>query len=339
VTSVRSLRWLAAVVALAALATLAAGCGGGRDALTIYSGRTENLIGPLLERFAEESGISIDVRYGDSADLALLIAEEGDQSPADVILSQSPGPVGFLAQRDLLAPLEPETLERVDAGYRSQAGLWVGLSARQRVLVYNSELVEASELPDSVLDLTDPRFAEQVAVAPSNGSFQDFVSVMRQAEGDEATEAWLAGMAENDSVAYANNNAIVEAVGRGEIPMGLVNHYYNYRFLEEDPGLPSRNHVFPGGDIGAALLFTTASVTASSERREDATAFIEFLLSNDAQRYYAEETFEYPLAPGVEPAADLPPLATLELPEYSIEELGAELEGTARMIAESGLDG
>jgi iron(III) transport system substrate-binding protein len=333
------MRWLAAALALSAIAALAAGCGGGRDALTIYSGRTENLIGPLLEQFAEGSGIPIDVRYGDSADLALLIAEEGDRSPADVILSQSPGPVGFLAQRDLLSPLEPTVLDRVDAAYRSAAGLWVGLSGRQRVLVYNSELVAEADLPASVLDLTDPRFAGQVGLAPGNGSFQDFVSVMRQAEGDEATASWLAGMAENGAVTYANNNAIVEAVGRGEIPMGLVNHYYNYRFLAEDPGLPSRNHVFPGGDIGAALLFTTASVTASSERREEAMAFIEFLLSDEAQRYYAEETFEYPLAPGVEPAADLPPLAALELPEYSIEELGAELEGTARMIAESGLEG
>jgi iron(III) transport system substrate-binding protein len=227
----------------------------------------------------------------------------------------------------------------VDAGYRSQAGLWVGLSGRQRVLVFNAELVEEGDLPASVLDLTDPRFEGQVGLAPGNGSFQDFVSVMRQAEGDEATQAWLNGMAENEAVSYANNNAIVEAVGRGEIPMGLVNHYYNYRFLEEDPDLPSRNHVFPGGDIGAALLFTTASVTASSEHREEAMAFIEFLLSDEAQRYYAEETFEYPLASGVEPAAELPPLATLELPEYSIEELGAELEGTARMIAESGLEG
>jgi len=337
-TSALALRSLALAATLALVTGIAAACGGGRDALTIYSGRTENLIGPLLERFSEESGVAIDVRYGDSADLALLIAEEGERSPADVILSQSPGPVGFLAQRDLLAPLEASVLERVDEAYRSPAGLWVGLSARQRVLVYNQELVDETELPDSVLDLADPRFEGQVGVAPSNGSFQDFVSIMRQTQGDEATAAWLAAMAENGSPAYANNNAIVEAVGRGEIPMGLVNHYYTYRFLAEDPTLPIRNYVFADGDIGAALLFTTASVIASSDRREEALAFIEFLLSEEAQRYYAQETFEYPLVAGVQPAADLPPLSSLELPEYSIEELGAELEGTARMIAKSGLE-
>jgi iron(III) transport system substrate-binding protein len=319
-------------------AVAAAGCGGDREALTIYSGRSENLIGPLLERFSEESGVQIDIRYGDSTDLALLLAEEGERTPADVFLSQSPGTVGFLAQRGLLAPLDEETLEAVPSQFESADGLWVGVSARRRVLVYDSEQVAASELPSSVFDLTRSAYRGRVGIAPSNASFQDFVSAMRQVEGDERTAEWLRAMAENDSPTYANNNAIVEAVSRGEIPFGLVNHYYNERFLAEDPDLPSRNHVFPDGDLGAIPLVTTVSALTGSDHADDAARFIRFLLEPEAQRFYSEETFEYPLAAGVAPPAGLEPLDEDARISYDIEQLGAELESTARMIADSGLE-
>jgi iron(III) transport system substrate-binding protein len=187
--------------------------------------------------------------------------------------------------------------------------------------------------------VTGEPYAGEVALAPSNASFQDFVSVMRQVEGDERARAWLEAMAESDAPTYANNNAIVEAVGRGEVPMGLVNHYYNERFLAEDPGLPSRNYVFPDGDLGSIVLVTTASILRTTDHREEAERFIRFLLSEEAQEFFGQETFEYPLAAGVEPAADLPSLGSVDLPEYSIDELGGELQGTVRMIAESGLEG
>jgi iron(III) transport system substrate-binding protein len=325
---------------LALLAVLAAGCGGDdREALTVYSGRTENLVGPILEQFSDETGIAIDVRYGDSVDLALLLAEEGDRTPADVFLSQSPGTVGFLAQEDRLAAIPASVLELVPERFRSTTGRWVGVTARQRVLVYNEDAVDEAELPQSVFDLTGPAFRGRVGVAPENASFQDFVSAMRQLVGDDRTREWLGAIAANEPHVYANNNAIVEAVGRGEIDMGLVNHYYNYRFLEEDPGLPSRNYQFPGDDPGALLLESTATVLAGTDEPDEARRFLEFLLSPEAQRYFADETFEYPLVTGVAPAADLPPLDTLETPSVDIEELGAELRGTAEMIAESGLQG
>jgi iron(III) transport system substrate-binding protein len=206
------------------------------------------------------------------------------------------------------------------------------------VLVYNADEVSESELPRSVFEVTGPEYRGRLGVAPSNASFQDFVSAMRQVEGDEATAEWLRALAENEPQIYANNNAIVEAVGRGEIPFGLVNHYYNERFLAEDPGLPSRNYVFPDDDLGSIPLVTTVSVLGSTERTEEANRFVEFLLTPEAQRFYSEETFEYPLAAGVEPAAGLEPLPDDVELGYDIEELGAELESTARMIADSGLE-
>jgi iron(III) transport system substrate-binding protein len=329
-----------AALALTLLLTLAlAGCSRSRDALTIYSGRTQNLVGPLLERFNQETGIPIDVKYGDSAELALLLAEEGDRSPADVFLSQSPGATGFLAGKGLLGQLDGRLLDKVDPRFRNRSGRWVGLSARQRVLVYNTRLVAERDLPDSVLDLTGPRFAGKVAVAPSNGSFQDFVTAMRQLKGDDAAARWLRDMARNRPRTYANNNAIVEAVSRGEIPMGLVNHYYNHRFQKENPATPSRNHYFHGGDVGALVIPSTASVLARSDKSDEAARFVEFLLAPEAQRYFSDQTFEYPLVPGIPAAEGLPPLGSVESPSYDVDDLGGGLERTVELIRSSGFNG
>jgi iron(III) transport system substrate-binding protein len=329
-----------AVVAVALLLALVpAGCGGSRDALTVYSGRTQNLVGPLLERFNKETGIPIDVKYGDSAELALLLAEEGDRTPADVFLSQSPGATGFLSGKGRLAQLDAGLLAKVDPRFANAEGRWVGISGRQRVLVYNSEQVAEADLPDSVLELTGDRFAGKVAVAPANGSFQDFVTAMRQLQGEEAAVAWLKAMAANRPRTYANNNAIVEAVSRGEVQMGLVNHYYNYRFRQENPSTPSRNHTFADGDVGALVIPSTATVLAGSDKTEEAGRFIEFLLSPEAQRYFADQTFEYPLVKGVPAAPGLPPLSSLHSPAYDLDALGGGLERTVELIRSSGFDG
>jgi iron(III) transport system substrate-binding protein len=328
-------RILTALAAVALIAALSA-CDGGRDPLTIYSGRDEALIGPLLEEFSATNDIAITVRYGETADLALLIAEEGENTPADVFLSQSPGAVGFLASEGLLDELSDEELAEVDARFQSEDGLWIGLSARQRVLVYNEDLVDEADLPESVLDLSDESFAGDVALAPTNGSFQDFVTAMRQIEGEDVTAQWLTDMEANGSPTYADNSSIVDAVARGEVPMGLVNHYYNYRKLEEDPDAPSRNYVFPGGDVGSLLIASTGSIVAGTDKQDEASAFIDYLLSDDAQQFYSDETFEYPLTEGVPPPPDLPPLESLETPAIDLNDLGS-LQETARLIEDSGL--
>ena len=151
-------------------------------------------------------------------------------------------PAGWPRSRTALATV-PEGDAAADAG-------WVGLSGRVRTLVYNPELVDDADLPDSVLDLTAPEYAGQVALAPTNGSFQDFVTVLRDQLGDDEAAAWLDGMAAGDPPTFDNNTAIVEAVGRGEVPMGLVNHYYAFRAKAENPDLPVENHYFPEATWG-----------------------------------------------------------------------------------------
>ncbi|MGI9017039.1 MAG: iron ABC transporter substrate-binding protein [Euzebya sp.] len=319
----------------------ASGCtsAGARNAVTIYSGRTQNLVGPLLDRFTQETGIDVDVRYGDSAELALLIQQEGERTPADVFYSQSPGATGFLAGQNRLATLDSDILDLVDPRFRNGDGLWVGVSGRQRVLVFNQDLIAKDDLPQSVFDVNDPRYAGQVAVAPSNGSFQDFITAMIVTEGEQTARDFLDGLVQADAPTYANNNAIVEAVGRGEVPMGLTNHYYNYRFLAEDPDLPSRNHLFGGDDIGALLIASPISILQVTDQPDAARQLVQFLLNTESQTYFAEETFEYPLADGVSPAEGIPPLDTLEVPPFDIDELGGGLDTTLEMIRDSGLSG
>lgn len=325
------------LVVLVLLGAAAPACSTGEDRLTIYSGRTKSLIDPLLRDFSEETGIAIDVRYGDSADLALLIDEEGERSEVDVFISQSPGAVGFLQEQDRLAQLDAGLLDLVDDQFQGQNGHWVGLSGRVRVLVHNTDLVEDAELPSSVLEVTEPEYRGRVAVAPTNGSFQDFVTAMRIELGDEVAAAWLEGLVDNDAPTYSNNTAIVEAVSRGEVPMGLVNHYYLERTQAEDPDVPAANHFFPEGDLGSLLITTATAIIEGAEQREDALELIRFLLSEDAQRYFAEETFEYPLAQGVEPAPSVPALSEINTTTIDLDRLGGGLARTAELIQDSGL--
>lgn len=312
----------------------------GGNTVTIYSGRTENLIGPILDEFAAESGVQVRVRYGQSADLAVLIEEEAaaGKVQADVFLSQSPGSIGFLEAEGRLAALPESVLSLVPENVRDADGRWVGFSGRQRVMVYNPDLVAEAELPASVLDLADPSWKGRIGIAPSNGSFQDFITTMRAMEGDDATRQWLEAMVANDVVSYANNNAIVAAVARGEIDAGLVNHYYNYQFLAEDPAHPARNHQLTAGDPGSTLIITGAAIPEGAANPEGAADLIAYLLGESGQRYFADETFEYPLAIGMEPSGDVPPIDFTDA-DIDVAALGGGLTATRDLITGAGLEG
>ncbi|MBM3670735.1 MAG: iron ABC transporter substrate-binding protein [Actinobacteria bacterium] len=338
-TRTRLHRVLTVALAVMALTTLAGPAGAGTaGTLTVYSGRTEELIGPLLDQFSAETGVQVEARYGDSADLALLIDEEGDQTPADVFISQSPGATGYLEGLGRLRKIDGDVLDLVVERYRSANNRWTGVSGRVRVLVYNTDLVKPRDLPDSVLELAKPKYADMVGLAPTNGSFQDFITAMRELEGETKTEKWLSGMVENGARSYASNSAITDAVTRGEIPMGLVNHYYAALAKAADPSAPLENHVFEDQDVGSVILVTAAAIIDQTDDRALADQLIEFLLSEEAQTHLAEDEFEYPLARGVEPLGDLPPLSKVDAPELDLTKLGGGLLRTRELIAESGLE-
>lgn len=331
---------LALVAAVAVIGIGLASCSSdsGSTTITVYSGRSAELIQPLLERFSQETGISVDFKAGDSPELAQVIAQEGDASPADVFISQNPGATSYLDGEGRLATLPQATLDKVAPDLRSADGTWIGVSGRVRVLVYNKDTVSQDELPAKVTDLTGPQYEGRVALAPANGSFQDFVTALRVQLGEAETEAWLQGMADNGARSYANNNAIVEAVGRGEVDMGLVNHYYNVRALEENPDLPSVNYFFPDGDPGSLLIVSSATVLKTSKNPTEAQRLVDFLLTEESQTYFANETDEYPVLPSVPIGAGLPPLDSLGTDRVDFNELGGGFERTIEMIAAAGLD-
>ena len=328
---------LLTVASVVAAVLMVASCGEDDQAVTVYSGRSESLIGPVLAQFAEETGIEVAVRYAGTAELATLLIEEGDRSPADVYIAQDAGGLGAVQAAGLFAELDEAVLERVASAYRSREGQWVGLSGRVRVVVYNTDAVDPAELPDSILGFTDPKWKGRIGWAPTNGSFQAFVTALRVHLGEAGARAWLEGILANDPVEYAKNTPIVEAAGRGEIDVGFVNHYYLHRFLAaEGESFSARNHYTGPGDVGTLVNVAGAGVLRSSQSADAAQRLIEFLLSEAAQRHFAEENAEYPLVASVPASADLPSIAALEPPPIDLSRL-EDIAGTLELLRSVGV--
>lgn len=307
--------------------------------LVIYSGRSEALVGPLIEQFKTATGIDVQVRYGSTAEIAATILEEGANSPADIFFAQDPGGLGAVAKAGLFAQLPDELVNKVETRFRSPSKLWVGISGRARVIVYNTETVKPADLPADIFELTDPKWAGRIGWAPTNGSFQAMVSAMRVVWGDAKTSEWLRGIQANQPVVFEGNVPIVEAVGSGEVDIGLSNHYYLYRFLrEQGEEFAARNHFLSGGGPGSLILVAGAGRLAGGANEQNALRFLEFLLSVPAQQYFADNTSEYPLVEDVVTPDGLPPITDLEATALDIDMADLEdLQGTITLIREAGV--
>lgn len=315
----------------------AAAEGDGR--LTLYSGRNEELVQPILDRFTEDTGIEVDVRYGDTAGMAAQLLEEGERSPAEVFLAQDAGALGAVSQAGLLEDLPQQTLETVPESYRSADGDWVGLTGRSRVFVYNPDRVSEDELPQSVDDLVSDEWNGRVGVAPTNASFQAFITAMRVMEGDEAARTWLDELAANDPQIREKNGHIVADVDSGAIDGGLVNHYYVHELAQEQGVEPEelsvRMHFFGAEDTGALVNVSGAGLVGE-QPDDEAQALIDYLLSEDGQAYFVEETNEYAMIEDADGPRGVPSLADLEAPQVDLNDLD-DLEQTIEMITEAGL--
>lgn len=308
------------------------------EPLVVYSGRSEDLVGPVYEAFACETGTSVSVRWGASTDLALLLAEEGDRTDADIYVSRSPGPTGFLDGEGLLAPLSSDVLGLVDDAHRSVNETWVGFTGRQRVMVFNRDAVTQADLPSSVFALTDEAWRGRVAIPATNGSFVDWFTIFRARYGDDRAVGWLTDMVANEARYYAGNRGVVEAVGRGEIDAGLVNHYYNFQeSASRGPSHRAANHVFASSDVGSVVIIPAAAVTAASDNQAAANALVAYLLAEPTQRYFTDTTYEYPLAAGVTPNDALEPLVGLGTGAVSYDALGRDFGETLRLIEATGI--
>lgn len=309
----------------------------GEDSLVIYSGRSEELVGPVFEQFEERSGIDVQVRYGETAELAATILEEGDNSPADLFFAQDPGALGALDDEGRLTELPQAILDRVPAHFRADDGDWVGTSGRARVVAYNTEKLSEGDLPSSIFDFTDPEWEGRIGWAPTNGSFQAFVTALRVLEGEDRAREWLEGIQANDPFEYPDNLTALEGVASGEVDVAFVNHYYLFQVKEEQgDDAPVRNYYLKGGDPGALVLAAGAGVLDSAENPEAAESFLEFALSKEAQQYFADDTYEYPLVEGVETDQELVPLSEIQSPKVDLSNLD-DLQGTLELLQETGV--
>jgi iron(III) transport system substrate-binding protein len=305
--------------------------------ITVYSGRNEELIGQLIEQYQAETGTKVNVKYGDTAELAATILEEGTNSPADVFFAQDAGALGAVAAEDRLQKLPDAILNSVDERFRSPEGEWIGVSGRARTVVYNTKTITETDLPETIFGFTDPKWKGRLGWVPTNGSFQAFVTALRVLEGEDKAREWLEGIKANEPKVYENNSAVVQAAAAGEIDAGFVNHYYLVRQIEEQgESFGARNYYFKNGDPGSLVNVAGAGIISSSKNQEAAARFVQFLVSETAQKYFTDKTFEYPLIASVQPNSILPALGELQTPNLDLSKLN-DLKGTLQLLQDLGI--
>ncbi|HEV2785506.1 MAG TPA: iron ABC transporter substrate-binding protein [Solirubrobacteraceae bacterium] len=332
------MKTLLTLLAVVTAALGVAACGGDDDgdALVVYSGRNQDLVGELLSRYQDDTGAKLEIRYGDSSDLAATLLEEGENTPADLFLSQDAGALGALEAEGRLAPLPQPVLAKVEERFRSEQGRWVGLTGRARVIAYDKRELKPGELPQSVFGVPTPEWKGRVGWAPTNPSFESFVTAMRKLHGEERARAWLESMVGNDTKAYPNNIAVRDAIANGEIDIGLINHYYVAEAVAaEGDDYPVGVFFPPNRDVGSLVNVSGAAILQGTERADDARKLVEYLLSKTGQEYFAKVTKEYPLASGVRPDPALEPFDQIRSPQLDLADL-AGLQETVKLIQESG---
>jgi iron(III) transport system substrate-binding protein len=332
---------LAAVVLAGCGFSTEGGSGGGSndpetEGITLYSGRIPAAIGPAIDSYEAEANRDVKVRFAETADLAATLVEEGNASPADVFFAQEPGAIAAVAEAGLLAKLPQNILDMVPARYRDPEGRWVGVTGRARVIAYNKNVVKESELPPSPFGLTAPKWKDRVGWSPASSSMQEYVTALRAKYGDDRTKQWLEEMVDNGAVSFPDNVTIRDAIAKGEIDVGLINHYYVAEAIaEEGPDYPVAVY-FPPGGLGSLLLLTSVGVLESSDRKPEAFAFVRSLLSEKSQAFFTSSSKEYPLAKGAKPDPSLSvPIDKIPVSDSSLVDL-KELQGTIELMQESG---
>ena len=321
-----------------ALALAAGGCGfgtgSGETDLVVYSGRSEALVKPILDDFAEETKLNVSVRFADTTELAGTVLEEGDRPRADVFIGQDAGALARLGEEGRLAPY---SAARVRREFRSDDGTWTGLSARARVLIANTEALPEAERPKSVFELVEPRWKGKVASPnATNASWLGFVSEMRIKEGDAVTRRWLRGMKRNGLAVLGSHTDVRNAVGSGEFELGLVNHYYVE--LEKREGSPVEA-VYTDqapGDFGVVINAASGGILKGTKHPREAKRLMDYLLQPEVQREFAGRNFEYPVVEGVD-AAGLRPLSDIRGTGVELSALGPKLDSTLELLDEVGL--
>ncbi len=298
--------------------------------LTLYNAQHENLVKGMVAGFTRETGVQVEVRSGKDFDLANQIVQEGTSSPADAFITENSPAMQVVAARGLFAPIDRATLAQVPARFSPTTGDWMGVAGRSTVFVHNPQLLAASALPQSIMDLSGGAWQDKVGIAPSGADFQAVVSAVVALKGADAAGAWLKGLKTNARV-YSGNGAILRAVNAGEIPGGLIYHYYWYQD-RADSGANSKNtalYFFQNQDAGGFFSISGLGALKSSKHPTEAQALLRSLTGKAGQQVLANGTFslEYALNPEVPNNPTLKPFSELSIPEID----PAKLNG-ARVI-------
>lgn len=309
-----------------ALAATTAGCGvfgGGGPSIVVYNAQHEELLQEIAPKFTEQTGIEVELRNGSDSELAAQLIAEGDQSPADVFLTENSPAMSAVERAGLLSELDPSVTAPIPEQYKPSSGLWTGFVARSTVLVYNTAQISEKELPDSLLDLAKPEWAGKVSFSPTGADFQAIVAAVVELEGEDKARAWLEGLKANGTV-YDNNLVVLEGVNSGKTATGIEYHYYWYRDQAESGDLSddSALHWFGDQDPGAFLSVSGAGVLDSSEHKTDAEKFVQYLVSTEGQQALADSyALEYPLNPAVQLEPPVKPFDELEPPRVEVSDL------------------
>ena len=307
--------------------------------LVIYSGRAEPLLQPVIDAFkAKYPNVEVLLKAGSNSELANALIEEQANPQADVFITTELFTVQSLAQQGVFQSYLPDGADQLPAEFIGADNLWTGLTRRARVIMYNADLVSQEELPTSILDLTDPKWKGQIAAAGStNGSMQAQIAALRQLNGEEETLAWLNGLIANEVTFFGGHTDVRKAVGAGEFKLGLVNHYYYYLQKAEGSNV---GIIFPDqgeGQIGLITNATAAAVVNGAPHVDAAQAFMDFLVSPEGQKLFAEQNYEYPLLPGVDLHPDVQPLDEFRFADVNVVEAAQDFEATFDLMETVGL--
>lgn len=307
--------------------------------LILYSGRSEPLIQPVIDAFrAQNPEIEILLKAGSNSEVANALIEEQANPQADLFITTELFTVQSLAQQGIFESYRPAGADQLPAEFIGPANTWVGLTRRARVIMYNTDLVAEEDLPKSIFDLTDPRWKGRIAAAGStNGSMQAQIAAMRQLLGEEETEKWLQGLLDNEVTLFGGHTDVRKAVGAGEFALGLVNHYYYHLQLAEGSQV---GVIYPdqGEDkIGLITNATAAAIVKGAPNAAAAQAFIDFLISPEGQKLFAEQNYEYPLLPGVALREGVQPLDAFRLVGVNVANAAQETDATFELMEQVGL--
>jgi len=300
------------------------------EAVNIYTTRQEVLIRPLLDAFEKETGVRANVVFAREG-LIERLESEGANSPADVLLTAD---VSYLLQAEgkgLLQPVQSEVLEAaIPAQYRDPDDTWFALALRARPIMYAKDRVKPEEL-STYEALADPKWKGRICVRSSSHVYnQGLVASMIAADGGEAVEEWAKGFAANLARPPAGGDRDqIKAVAAGECDIAIANSYYLAGMLK-DTDDPSQAEAarkvaifWPNQDgRGAHVNISGGGVTASAQNRDNAVKLLEFLVSDEAQRLYADAVNEYPVKPGIAPGEVVASFGTYKADPLSLEEIG-----------------